>query len=202
MAKLKLPLPLTSTLAGVSIYIRKDLEGLIVHQKGGPNKEKLMHDPAFDLSRRHLAEFCGRSTASKWIRRQSLQPLRPMADFNWAPGIGGLLKPLQVLDTASELGRRSVLLSQQPSLLAEYPLTRRHLFDAVVRTPLSWELSKETLSARISIGALLPGINFSPAGVHPLFRLVAALGAVPDLLHNSGFTYRPQLGFAAVDFNA
>lgn len=198
MAKVHLPFPLSGNMAGLSLYTRKDMEGVLARRPGGASKRRILHDPTFELTRRYGAEFAGCSTASKWLRRQALQPLEFLSDFNWAPALVKHLHPLVGLDRAGELGRRSIALSNNPALLAEYPLTRRLPFDRVVRTAVENSIDKEALSARVQVGALLPGVNFAPEGPYPFFRFTAALGAVPDLHHQDGFTYAPGASYSPV----
>lgn len=164
MAKVKLPFPLTGNLAGLSLYTRKDMEGVLARTPGGASKERILNDACFDLTRRHGSEFAGCSTASKWLRRGALQPLEFLSDFNWASALLRHLHPLVPLDTAGKLGSRSIALSKHPSLVAGYPLTRRLSFDRVVRTEVEGTLEKDTLSARVQVSELLPQVNFFPEG--------------------------------------
>ncbi|HEY1114660.1 MAG TPA: hypothetical protein VGE66_13905 [Chitinophagaceae bacterium] len=201
MAKVHLPFPLTGNLAGLSLYTRKDMEGVLARRPGGASKKRIRHDDSFEMTRLYDAEFSGCSTASKWLRRRALQHLEHLGDFNWAPALLGHLHALIPLDTSSKLGSRSVALSKNPSLVSEYPLTRRQLFDTVVRTSITWQIDKGALSATLSTGELLPGVNFLPGGPYPFFRFVAVLGAVPDLHHLKGNKYGPPAGFTPVAAN-
>lgn len=195
MAKVKLPFPLTGNLAGMSLYTRKDMEGVLARTPGGASRERILHDPCFDLTRRYGAEFAGCSTASKWLRRGALQPLEFLSDFNWASALLRHLHPLVPLDTAGKLGSRSVSLSKHPSLVAGYPLTRRLSFDRVVRTEVEGTIEKDTLSARVQVSALLPQVNFFPEGPYAYYRFTVALGAVPDLHHQSGYYYSADAAY-------
>ena len=183
MAKLRSPFSFAGTLQGLSAYTRHDLPGtVILRTPYGPSRQQVRTRPSFELTRRNGQEFGGRSTAAKWIRR-ALQPLRAQEDHNVAAALNTLLKPIQVLDTESSFGRRHVHLSLNPGLLAGFNLNKKHPFENVVRNPLSCAVSKETLSARLELPQLLPGVNFfAPAGP-PYFRVVALLGVVPDLFY-------------------
>ena len=59
----------------------------------------------------------------------------------------------------------------------------------MIRTPLMYEMSKETCSAEIKIPQLIPGINFH-VPQYPWYRIVASLGIVPDLVLTD-FGYNP-----------
>jgi hypothetical protein len=117
-----------------------------------------------------------------------------LADYNIAGPLNALLKPVQELDTVSELGKRNVYLSQQPHLLSGFSLKSTYTFDAIVRNPLAFALSRDMLSAHVEIPSLLPGINFQAPGKHPLYSFVAALGVVPDIVFN-GVSYEAPTGY-------
>jgi hypothetical protein len=170
----------TGSLSNLSAYKRRDSNKVILRTKGGASKEKIKHLPSFEKTRKINSEFGGRSTACKWIRL-ALWPQLALADYNIAGPLNALLKPVQELDKGNEPGRRSVLLSKQPSLLAGFSLNQVYPFGSVVRNPLSYVLDRDRLSAHIDIPALLLGINFHTTVKHPLYSFVAALGVVPDV---------------------
>lgn len=195
MAKLHTPFAFTGHLQGVVAYTRKDLPGtVILRTQSSPTREDINTRPSYDLTRRNNREFGGRSTAGRWIRR-ALCPLRHLEDYGVHSALTQLLKPVQLLDTTSPFGQRHVCLSQLPHLLEGLNLTRRHPFEGMVRHPLSWTVSRETLSARLEVPALIAGINVLPPPPHPLFRLTAVLGLVPDLFYGEPL-YEPRGDYA------
>lgn len=196
MAKLRTLYPFHGTLQGMSAFTRRDLPGVVIlRTPAGPSRHDIRTRPSFDLTRRNGQEFGGRSTAAKWIRR-ALQPLRGQEDHNVMAALIALLKPVQERDGASAFGQRHVCLSQAPHLLAGFNLNRKYPFEGVVRSPLDYTLSKETLTARLQVPELLPGVNFfAPTGA-PWFRVTALLGVVPDL-----FFARPRYK-AAGDYSS
>ncbi len=107
------------------------------------------------------------------------------AKNNLSGRINALLKPIQELDKTSAWGKRSVQLSKSPLLLAGFSLQNNISFDGVMRTQVSFTLSREHSSARVEIPALLPGINFVAAN-YPYYRITLALGIIPDLFYNEG----------------
>lgn len=182
MAKLHTPFNFNGTLAGVTAYTRIDSEEPILRSKGGPTREQIMTGKAFDVTRRNISEFSGRSSAGKWIK-VALMPLKLLADHNLGPSLNPLLQPIQESDTESEFGKRHVRLSQNPHLLEGFEISRRNHLDSVLHNPVPYTLDKSSLSARVTIGALLPKVNFSPLGSFLHYRIVAVLGAVPDLFY-------------------
>ena len=103
MATLTNPLGLSGSAGGFTFYKRKDLDKVIMRTRGGASRQKIKTDPAMAGTRRVNAEFGGRATASKYIL-QGLGVLRKLADYNWAPALNGLLRPIQLMDTDSVAG--------------------------------------------------------------------------------------------------
>ncbi|MDF2190329.1 hypothetical protein [Paraflavitalea sp. CAU 1676] len=180
MAKLKGPHGLEGKLGGLSYYKMRGVEGIVVREPGGPSKYKVQNDPQLHMLRRNNAEFSGRSTAGKWIRKVIHAQL-PMADYNISGPLASSLKAVQVLDTESNLGKRTVKLSVNPIVIKGFPLNKKALFDSVVRSPVEFSISRETGSARVQIPALMPAINLFTPDNYAMFQLVVAWGVVPDL---------------------
>jgi hypothetical protein len=57
-----------------------------------------------------------------------------------------------------------------------FNLNRRRLLDATILNPFSYTLNRGSLTARVEVPALLPGINFTPQGNYSFYRVVAVLG--------------------------
>ena len=180
MAKLEPGFGFTGSLHNLSAYKRKDMEKIILRTKGGPSKRKIKTLPSFDLTRRNNKEFGGRSTACKWILRV-LYPLKPLSDYNISGPLNSTLKPVQQMDTSSELGERNIVLSENPRLLEGFQLNRKNLFESVLRNPLSFTLSRDEMKAEVEIPELIPGNNFFPVEEYPVYRWQATLGVIPDL---------------------
>ena len=183
MAQLQSNFDFTGKLGNVSAYKRRDTGKIILRTKGGPTKHQFETHANFKMARRHSSEFGGRATGCKMIRRM-LHPVLELGDYNSAGPIIALIKPIQALDTAHDLGERDILFSKDSSLLNGFNLNKRTLFESIVRNPLSFSLDRKTLSGTIEIPQLIPGINFINPGKHAFFGLVAAIGVIPDVLYS------------------
>jgi hypothetical protein len=131
MAKQESGLRFTGSLHNISAYKRRDMDTIIIRSKGGPSKKMIKSHPSFELTRKNNKEFGGRSTASKWIRRV-LHPLKPPSDYNISGPLNSTLKPIQQMDTVSELGKRNIGLSKNPCLPEGFQLNRRNPFESVL----------------------------------------------------------------------
>ena len=194
MAKLHSTLAFTGTLDSLSFYSRSDSDGIFVRRKGGPTKKMIKTKKQFDITRRINAEFGGRATAAKHIMN-ALRPLKPLGDYNIAGPLNAMLKPIQSLDTQNEYGQRSVCISENLKMLEGFDLNRKNPFDSIIRSPLEFTLSKEGLSAQVTVPALMPGFNFfAPPSRQPLYSFVISGGVIPDLFYTPQ-GYKPADGY-------
>jgi hypothetical protein len=173
----------TGSLSNLSAYKMRGFDKVILRTKGGASKRRIRYDPGFVNTRRNNAEFGGRATAAKWIRRV-LYPLKQLADHNLQPELNSRLKPIQEMDTQNIWGERNILLSKDPRLLEGYDLNGKILFDSVVRSPVVAGVSRIDLHAQLTIPALAPGINFYEPWSAPVYSFIATLGIIPDLVYN------------------
>jgi len=189
MAKLNASFVFTGPIDNLSAYTMRGVDGVILRKKGGASKSKIKRSPKFKNTRKLNAEFSGLATAGKWIR-SVLHSQKPVADYNISGPLNALLKPVQRLDTKGLFGRRNVLLSKSPSILDGFSLNRKTPLDSIIRSPLLYSVSRDKLSARVVIPALVPGINFNTNEKSPMYSLVASLGIVPDLFYGK-MNYTP-----------
>ncbi len=179
MGKLSQSLQFTGTVGDVIAYRLPGSDKIIVRSKGGTTRKQIKTSAAFAGVRRNNAEFSGRASMSKRIMRM-LWPQKAVADYNIAGPLNALLKPVQELDTASAWGQRHVQLSRARHLLEGFSLNKATPFDTVLRTSLKTTFVRTDAAATIVVPALLPLVNFFPAG-RPYYSMVAVLGVVPDL---------------------
>jgi hypothetical protein len=192
MAFMKSGIGFTGPLGDFSAYKRWDMDEIIIRRKGGASRERIKTSDDFVNTRRNNAEFGARSAMSKYLM-YVLHLQKRLADYNIAGPLNALVRNIQVSDPVNDWGKRNVMLSRSPQILAGFSLNDKTLFDSVIRTPLSCSLSKETLTARIELPELQPGINFSPQRSYPMYRILATLGIVPDIVYNEEEKkYRPS----------
>ena len=189
MAQLIGDIQITGSLQNLSFYKMRGSDKIIVRKKGGPTRKQVKHSPKFENTRRNNKEFGGRAIAAMYIK-SALHHLMYLADYNITGPLNALLKPIQKLDTVSEWGKRSIMLSKNPRLLEGFTLNRRYLFESIVRTPVSYSIQDQ--QAIIDIPGLLPGINFMAPGNYPCYQLIAVAGLVPDVFYKDDrFGYLP-----------
>jgi hypothetical protein len=197
MAQLLKDFSFIGRLGNITAYRMKGTDKIILRTRGGAKKSRIKRAPEFEPVRRNNAEFGGRSTASKLIM-QVINPLKALCDYNIAGPLNALIKPIQVMDTENEPGRRNIYISRQPKLLEGFSFNKRNPFDSIIRNTVSYTLSKEEISATVSFPALIPGINFySPPPAQSFYRLIAVLGSVADTMYGR-HSYSPENDFSNV----
>jgi hypothetical protein len=179
MAKLNGPLDFEGKLGGISAYKMKGVKKSIVRKPGGPSRDYIKTKPSCDIVRRINYEFGGCSTAGKHVR-WCFKPLMSVSDFNPGPSICSIMHSIQLLDTVSEYGKRSVLISKALYLLNGFNINLRNPFDTMVCHQPQAIIDKASLSASVGFTALVPNVNFFPPGSHSYFRIVAVLAVLPD----------------------
>lgn len=183
----------------ISFYKIRGQSGLYARTKGGPTKEQFKNGENFAGHRKRSAEFGGRSATTKWIMKM-LHPIKPLKDHNFTGSLNALLIPAQATDKEHEPGRRSVLLTNCPSLLEGFSLNKENIFESMVKAPVTCNVSRETLSAEVIIPALMPGINFKPHAKHQLYSFQVVLGVVPDhSFGGSGYYSRANMSVDKVE---
>lgn len=190
MGKMEPGVEFTGSVGNLTAYRMRGVDGIVVRRKGGATKERIEQDHEFARTRENNAEFSGRSAASKLIMRM-LYPLKALADYNIAGPLNALLRPIQIADSVSLRGQRSVEVSKSTGLLEGFSLNRKIVFESIVRAPVTANVSRDTMSAEVDIPALMTDINFKPQGKHPLYAFDAVLGLVPDLFFSTD-GYKPS----------
>lgn len=191
MAKLSGTLAFTGSMGGVSAYRMRGVEKIVLRQKGGPSKQQVKNSPVFALTRRYNEECKGRMLLVKHINL-AMQGVRHLYDYNYSGALAAVCQQVQAADTMNELGNRSVLLSQAGFLLEGFTINKYQPFDTVVKYPLAPTVNRASGTALISLPELVPGLHITNPKQQPLYRLVFALGLVPDIIYDESWkVYRP-----------
>lgn len=182
MGKLESEFQFTGPVGNLSAYRMRGVDKIIIRKKGGASRNKIRNSPEFEKTRLHNKEFSGRARGVHWMRC-ALRPLIPVSDHNISGPLNKLMAYVQYRDEVTDIGQRTIALSKNASLLEGFSLNRDSDLNNLVKAPLRYSLSRETLSATVEIPKLIPRRNFSPPKEHPFFCVVAVLAAVPDLYH-------------------
>jgi hypothetical protein len=190
MALLESDFNFTGPVGNLSAYRMRGVDKIILRKKGGASKKRIQTDPGFERTRLNNSEFSGRAQGVHWMMR-ALRPLKPVIDHNICGKINKLMKHVQDRDDVSRFGKRTIFLSKHGAVLEGFSLNRRAVFEDYVRTTIRHAISRETLTAKIDLPELVPGLNFFLPQNHPFFSVRAVLSIVPDLYWTDR-GYQPQ----------
>lgn len=190
MARLLSPFEYTGKIGDVVAYRMRGVEGIVLRRKGGATRAKIEKDPRFANTRLVNAEFGARSKVAGRIAA-ALRPISSVADYPFLGALNALVKTVQDADTVKPLGKRSVSLSKLPSVLDGFPLNQKSCVEQVVFPSPAVSLSRENLSATISLPALFPGVNLFVPPKFSWFRVEVSIGVVPDF-HKRSKHYEPS----------
>ncbi|WP_343674147.1 hypothetical protein [Chitinophaga sp.] len=185
MAILKSVLRFKGKLEGMNAYLpknRDEADGYILRKNGGPSAKKIAKLPSCEPIRRNNDEFGTCSSAGKSVR-MAISPVKHLADMNLAPQFTSLCRHLLMQDNMNKVGSRTVYFSDFGHMMSGFSLNKNHLFDSVVRHPLSATLDHDTVTAVIRIPALQPGVNLVLPWQQPMYRFIISLGAAGYYLH-------------------
>lgn len=180
MAKLAGTILFTGTIGDLTAYKRHDSDGIIVREKGGPGKKRILTHENFDMVRRNMVEFGGRNRGVRWLR-EATRPVHLSGDTKFTSRMVQMMKAIQVKDTTSELGKRGIPFSAFPKLFEGFNLNRHNNLDTIIRNPIHCAIAEDKLTARVSLPALMAGINFNMPFTHPYFKITVSLGLLPNL---------------------
>lgn len=180
MATLESLFPFTGRIGDLSAYRRKGTGKIVIRRAGGPSKRQIQTEPSFDRTRRNIAEFAGAVRMTK-LFRQAFHQLLPVADADFTGRLNAFFRSLLVFDTASEFGKRSVLLSENPKLLEGLPFNKWLLFESVFQSMLLVQFVNEQNKVRITFPTAISGVNLTTDHDLPFYRFEAAATILPNV---------------------
>lgn len=173
----------TGSIGNVSAYTVGESQQVYIRSKGGPSKNRIKNDPAFELVRKNNSEFSVCTQLTRSVKR-AMFPIRKFGDYNYSPIINGIMRFMIQRDTNYELGKRGALFSSHGAILEGFDLNKYHLFTSVIRPSILYKIDYNNGSATVELPALLKDVHFFPDWPQPLFRMVATLGVLNDWHHD------------------
>jgi hypothetical protein len=181
MAIRKSILQFEGQMGGMNAYLpknRKEEDGYIIRKNGGPNAKQIAKLPSCEQVRENNQVFAQCSRIAKSFRF-AISPLQHLADVNLAARFTALSRHML---TAGNDGkpRNSLDFSTIGYMLGGFSLNQRHLFDSVVRHPLTATLHRDTGSAEVNVPVLQPDVSLVLPWQQPVYRLIISLGTAGE----------------------
>jgi len=168
-------------LDGVSFYQSQGEN--FVRMAKGPDKKRILTDPAFQRTRENNREFAGCAKAGKALR-SALAPVMFIADRQFNARMLRLFKAVNTR-SAGVRGQRPIAISGQRALLENLELNQKQSLAGVFNTPINASHTPERTSASIQIPEFNPAetVVATPGATH--FRLVQVIGVLSDYTFNT-----------------
>jgi hypothetical protein len=174
---------MTGSLGNVTFYTRRGSDKVIMQAKGGATRAKMAANPKFEGLRKHQKEFGGCSGFGKYTR-SAFGDLRRVADYNLSAVLTGIGRNLMKLDTASEVGKRSLYLSRNKEALEGFNFNRTNPFTSVLRVIPRVDLDRANLTGKVTIPRINTETDLMNFRKMPFFRILVSIGALVDLVYN------------------
>lgn len=191
MAIIKDLFGLEGSIGGYTFYKIRGSNKVIMRKKGGPTKKQMEKSPSFEKVRKQQQEFAGCAKFGS-LARSSFGGLHVMADYNLSAVLNGLGKFIMKLDMESEVGKRSIMLSDNKKVFDGFNFNRKHPFNTILRVWPNVSLDRESLKAIITIPCLNAKVEVCNKYKYPVFRIISAIGCVSDMVYNPNYKkYEP-----------
>ena len=184
MAIVKGFLQMTGSIKGVSFYTRRGSDKVIMRTKGGVTKEKIESAPQYEGLRKNQKEFGGSSKFAS-MTKFAFGGLHRLADYNLSSTLSGIGKNILKMDTESEFGQRSILLSHHKQVLEGFNFNRKYPFNTVLRVGITAVVDRQKLLATVTIPRINTDIDLVNIQRLPYFRIIAVIGTVADMYFNA-----------------
>lgn len=165
---------------GISFF---EKEGKYVARKAkGPSREKILTHPNFARTRENMSEFTGLALASGSLTL-AFAPVKNLRD-NKLRGRGAkIFRSIMVVDEASVLGKRQVLLSQHRSELKKIELNAESPLSSLLTAKEVTTHSADRRTATITL-PLQPHMIAAPLqATH--FQIVQHVAMLSDVIYNA-----------------
>jgi len=152
-------------------------------EKGGANRELIMNNPAFALTRENMCEFEGCGVAVKAIRMGLMHLIPEHTDTRFTGRLVKIVKKINVKDPLGEHGTRAILFSIGRILLNTMTLHERRKIDHQLRRYITTSHPVTRDEATIRVNGLTPNPLLVPTSAQ-YYRLVNHLSIISDYAYN------------------
>lgn len=179
MARSKNILQVEGTIGLLSFYRLHGHDEMIVRTKGGPKKEDIKEKPQFEAVRRNNEEWKACTNMTSHLRLGFCR-LRHLEDYPVTGALNAICKQIQKADTKKEHGSREVKLSEHREMLMGFSLSRKQVFESVVRVPVTATIDRNVCMATIDIPELNTELYLYNFRKLPAYRIMAMLSCISD----------------------
>lgn len=183
MARAKNLFEITGSVAKISMYRLQGHDEVIVRTKGGPSKYQIKNKPQFEKVRRNNEEWKACTNMTAQIR-EGYYFMKQLEDYPTSGALNAIAKQIQKADTESEHGKRNIRLSEHKNALMGFSLSRKQVFESVLRVPFTAAIDRARGEAIIEIPDINTGLYLYNFRKLPYYRISAVFASLVDIMHD------------------
>ncbi len=166
---------------GISFYQK---EGKYVARKAsGPSRERILKDPKFERVRENMSEFAGLALASGSFSL-TFAPVKNLRDNRLRGRAAKVFRSIMVVDEASVLGQRNMLISQHRNELRTLELNAETPLKSLFTSMPDTSHSADRKTATLVLPELQNHMVYAP-GQATHFQIVQHVGILSDVIYNA-----------------
>lgn len=166
-------------------YRRRRDKRTLAGEKGGANRDLIMHNPAFALTRLNMNEFGGCDAVVKAIRIGLRDLLPEYSDTDFTGRLVAIVKMINVKDEDGARGKREVLFSQNRPILKTLTFHVKKKIDFQLRKSITTSHPESRTEVTIKVNGLNPNLQVVPASAQ-FYRVVNHISIISDFAYHEG----------------
>jgi hypothetical protein len=174
---------ITGTIQNATFYTIMGGDTVYLRTKGGPSKSMIKRSARFAKVRLNNSEWAGCAKMGSNMR-SALGGTKELADFPVIGSMNAIAKKIQNTTVGEEHGKRGLYLSKNKDLLLGFNVSRKQVFESVVRVPMKTSINRETASAQIIIPSINTEMYLYNFRNLPFFRFFVSMHPVSDLIYS------------------
>jgi hypothetical protein len=160
---------------------RKDPK-IYAGEKGGANRNLILNNPAFALTRDNMNEFGGCGVSAKAIRRGLIKLLPEHADSHFTGRLMKIIKMINLKDTTGERGVKAIKISLNKSMLKSLDLHEKRKIDYALKSCVRSTHPDFRNEATLKVNGFNPEPHLVPGNAQ-YYRVVNHVSIVSDYVY-------------------
>ena len=174
---------ITGTIENATFYTIMGGDTVYMRTKGGPSKSMIKKSPRFAKVRLNNAEWAGCTKLGSNMR-SALGGAKNLADFPVIGAMNAIAKKIQNTTLDEEPGKRGLYLSKNKDMLLGFNVSRKQVFESVVRVPIKTSLNRETVGAQVIIPTINTDMYLYNFRNLPFLRFFVSMCPVSDIIYS------------------
>ena len=174
---------ITGTIQNTTFYTIMGGDTVYLRTKGGPSKSMIKRSARFAKVRLNNSEWAGCAKMGSYMRI-ALGATKGIADFPVIGSMNAIAKKIQNNTIGEEHGKRGLSLSKNKELLLGFNVSRKQVFESVVRVPIKTSTNRETASAQVIIPPINTDMYLYNFRNLPFFRIYVSMVPVSDMVYS------------------